>query len=85
MSEEEFEEYLSNNIAKDFYENNILHLINYSSGNRVRSIRRAIKRGHMSVDGILYPKRPFNNTKSKKGSINDKKKEIYGRLKHRQK
>lgn len=87
MGEEEFKNYLKNNrvdIIKDFYENNILHLRTYEAVKRFKSVRRAIKRGHISLDGIIYPKRPFNNAKHKKGSLNDEKKRIYEQLKHRQ-
>lgn len=87
MGEEEFKDYLKDNrvdIAKDFYENNILHLRTYEAVKRFKSVRRAIKRGHISLDGIIYPKRPFNNAKHKKGSLNDEKKRIYEQLKHRQ-
>lgn len=87
MGEEEFKDYLKDNrvdIIKDFYENNILHLRTYEAVKRFKSVRRAIKMGHISLDGIIYPKRPFNNAKHKKGSLNDEKKRIYEQLKHRQ-
>ncbi len=90
MGEEEFKDYLKDNrvdIVKDFYENNILHLRTYEAVKRFKSVRRAIRRGHISLDGVIYPKRPFNNVKHKKGSLNDKKKRIYEQLKqlkHRQ-
>ncbi len=87
MGEEEFKDYLKDNrvdIVKDFYENNILHLRTYEAVKRFKSVRRAIKRGPISLDGIIYPKRPFNNAKHKKGSLNDEKKRIYEQLKHRQ-
>lgn len=87
MGEEEFKDYLKDNrvdIVKDFYENNILHLRTYEAVKRFKSVRRVIKRGHISLDGIIYPKRPFNNAKHKKGSLNDEKKRIYEQLKHRQ-
>ena len=88
MSEEEFENYLKDNkvdIVKDFYEDNTLHLRTYEAVKRFKSVRRAIRRGHVSLDGIIYPKRPFNNTKHKEGSLNNEKKKIYGQLKRRQK
>lgn len=87
MGEEEFKDYLKDNrvdIVKDFYENNILHLRTYEAVKRLKSVRRAIRRGHVSPDGVIYPKRPFNNAKHKKGSLNDEKKRIYEQLKHRQ-
>lgn len=87
MSEEEFKDYLKDNrvdVVKDFYENNILHLRTYEAVKRFKSVRRAIRRGYISLDGFIYPKRPFNNAKHKKGNLNDKKKRIYEQLKHRQ-
>lgn len=87
MGEEEFKDYLKDNkvdIVKDFYEDSILHLRTYDAVKRFKSVRRAIRRGHISLDGVIYPKRPFNNVKHKKGSLNDKKKRIYEQLKHRQ-
>lgn len=87
MGEEEFKDYLKDNrvdIVKDFYENDVLHLRTYDAVKRFKSVRRAIRRGHISLDGVIYPKRPFNNAKHKKGSLNDEKKRIYEQLKHRQ-
>lgn len=87
MGEEEFKDYLKDNrvdIVKDFYENGVLHLRTYDTVKRFKSVRRAIRRGHVSLDGVIYPKRPFNNAKHKKGSLNDEKKRIYEQLKYRQ-
>ena len=87
MSEEEFKDYMEKNrvdIVGDFYEKGILHLRTYEAVSRFKSVRRAIRRGHISLDGVIYPKRPFNNAKHKKGSLNDEKKRIYEQLKHRQ-
>lgn len=84
MGEEEFKDYLKDNrvdIVKDFYENDVLHLRTYEAVKRFKSVRRAIRRGHISLDGVIYPKRPFNNVKHKKGSLNDEKKRIYEQLK----
>ena len=87
MSEEEFKDYMEKNrvdIVGDFYERGILHLRTYEAVSRFKSVRRAIRRGHISLDGVIYPKRSFNNAKHKKGSLNDEKKRIYEQLKHRQ-
>lgn len=87
MSEGEFKDYMEKNrvdIVGDFYERDILHLRTYEAVSRLKSVRRAIRRGHISLDGVIYPKRPFNNAKHKKGSLNDEKKRIYEQLKHRQ-
>lgn len=88
MSEGEFKDYMKKknrvDIVGDFYERGILHLRTYEAVSRFKSVRRAIRRGHISLDGVIYPKRPFNNAKHKKGSLNDEKKRIYEQLKHRQ-
>lgn len=87
MSEGEFKDYMEKNrvdIVGDFYERGILHLRTYEAVSRFKSVRRAIRRGHISLDGVIYPKRPLNNAKHKKGSLNDEKKRIYEQLKHRQ-
>lgn len=86
MSEEEFKDYMKNNrvdIVGDFYERGILHLRTYEAVSRFKSVGRAIRRGHISLDGFVYPKRPFNNAKHSKNSLNDRKKMIYEQLKHR--
>lgn len=86
MGEEEFKDYMKNNrvdIVGDFYERGILHLRTYEAVSRFKSVGRAIKRGHVSLDGFIYPKRPFNNAKHSKNSLNGRKKMIYEQLKHR--
>lgn len=87
MSEEEFKDYMEKNrvdIVGDFYERGILHLRTFEAVKRFKSVRRAIRRGYVSLDGFIYPKRPFNNAKHGKNSLNDRKKKIYEQLKHRQ-
>lgn len=93
MSEEEFKDYLEKNrvdAVGDFYERNILHLRTYDAVGRFKSIRRAIKRGNVSLDGFIFPVRPFNNrantcdrNKHHSRVINERKKVIYEQLKHR--
>ena len=86
MSEEEFKDYLKKNgtdVARDFYERGILHLRTYEAVKKFKSVRRAIRKGLVSIDGFIYPKRPFNNAKHAKNSMNDIKKRIYEQLKHR--
>lgn len=93
MSEGEFKEYLESNrvdVVGDFYEKGILHLRTYEAVGKFKSVRRAIKRGNVSLDGFIFPKRPFNNkanTCKRKGHhsrvINERKKVIYEQLKHR--
>ena len=86
MSEKEFKDYMKNNrvdIVGDFYERDILHLRTYEAVSRFKSVRRAIRRGYVSLDGFIYPKRPFNNAKHGRNSLNDRKKMIYEQLKYR--
>lgn len=93
MNEEEFKQYMENNrvdIVGDFYERNILHLSTYEAVGKFKSVRRAIRRGHVSLDGVIYPKRPFNNkanTSTRKGhhsrTMNERRKLIYAELRHR--
>ena len=63
-SEEEFKDYMEKNrvdVVGDFYERDILHLRTYEAVNKFKSVRRAIRRGYVSLDGIIFPKRRFNN------------------------
>lgn len=94
MSEEEFKDYMEKNrvdVVGDFYDKNILHLRTFEATSKFKSVRRAIKRGHITLDGVVMPKRPFSNrgnTSNRKGKhsrgINERRKEIYGKLKYRQ-
>lgn len=71
-------------INKGFSEDSILpKWPNYSAVSKFKSVRRAIRRGHVDlVFGIIYPNRPFNNRKPTKGRYhNQLKKRIYGQLK----
>ena len=71
-----------NKVIEDF-ENGILHLRDYSGVRKFKSIRSAIRRGHVSIFGEVYPKRPFKNIKSKKGSITYMKKRLYEQFTHK--
>lgn len=84
MDEEEFKEYLEKNKPKISQ----LFLQTFVWVPRVKSVRRAIKKGRMTVTGLLVPKRPFNNranTSTRKGVhsryTNEIKKHIYAGLK----
>ena len=84
MSQEEFEDYISRG-------NIVPYLITYNGVHRFKSIRRAMRRGHVTTEGIIMPIRPFNNranTSKRKGvhsrSTNELKKKIYGQLKQYQ-
>ena len=62
----------------EFIKNGTLCLTDFSGVKKFKSIRRAIRRGHVSIYGQIYPKRPFKNTKN-----NRYKRIIYGQLKHK--
>ena len=57
--------------------------IKKSKEEETRSIRRAIRRGHVSIFGEIYPKRPFKNIKFKKGNITYMKKRLYEQYIHK--
>lgn len=59
-----------------------LHLDTYEAVSKFRSVRRAIRRGHVALYGAIYPKRPFSNTNTKENRI---KKQIYEQLKNSRK
>jgi hypothetical protein len=78
----EMEEANYENLIEDF-EQGILHLRDYSGVRKFKSIRRAIKRGHVSIWGDVFPKRPFNNRKRDKGSITYTKRRLYEQFTHK--
>lgn len=90
ISEEEFKKQIHeaavanyNKVIEDF-EKGILHLRDYSGVKKFRSIRRAIRRGHVSIYGDVYPKRPFNNKKRRGlGSITYTKRRLYEQFTHK--
>jgi hypothetical protein len=94
ISQEEFEKKIHEvaeanrrKIEEDFYGKEpgkeILHLRDYSGVRKFKSIRRAIRKGYVSLFGEVYPKRPFKNIKSKKGNITYMKKRYYEQLTHK--
>ena len=80
MSEEEFKEYIHNRIMP-------LHLATYEAVRKCKSVRRAIRRGDVTSEGIIMPSRPFNNRKNscKRGKhsrqMNEEKKRVYASIK----
>ena len=80
MSEEEFKEHIHNRIIP-------LHLVTYEAVRKYKSIRRAIRRGHVTSEGIIMPSRPFSNKKNfcKRGKhsrpMNEEKKRVYASIK----
>lgn len=84
MSQEEFENYIAEGIM-------VLHLVTYDAVHNFKSVRRAIRRGHVTTEGYIIPRRPFHNkanTCKRKGrhsrSMNELKKRIYAELKQYQ-
>lgn len=59
------------------FEKGTLYLRSFSGVSKYKSIRRAIRRGHVSIFGDLYPRRPFNNRGTKESKI---RRMIYGQI-----
>lgn len=63
-----------------------LNLSTYIAVGRFKSVRRAIRRGQVTPQGIIMPSRPFNNKKNscKRGKhsrpMNEEKKRIYASI-----
>lgn len=63
-----------------------LNLITYEGVGRFKSVRRAIRRGLVTPQGIIMPNRPFNNKKNscKRGKhsrpMNEEKKRVYASI-----
>lgn len=84
MPQEEFEDKIhevaesnKKQMIKNF-QNGILYLHSFMGVSKYKSIRRAIKRGHVSIFGDIYPRRPFNNRSTKESKV---KRMIYGQIK----
>lgn len=65
-----------------------LNFMYYDAVSKVKSIRRAIRRGKLAWNGLLAPDRPFNNrgntskrTNIHSRSMNEYKKRLYEQLK----
>ena len=87
ISEEEFKEKaqalaMQRHMAREaaFREDGTLSLRTFEGVSRYRSIRRAIRRGHVSLYGDCYPKRPFSNRKRKKGTATYDRRIVHGQL-----
>ena len=74
---------IAKEVNKNFNENNILpRWPSYQAVSKFKSVRRAIKRGHVDLFfGIVYQRRPYNNRRPTAGRAhNELKKRIYGQL-----
>jgi hypothetical protein len=69
-------------LLKEDFDNGILHLYNYEAVGKFKSVRRAIRRGHVSMMGDIYPKRPFKNCKAKRKSVTFMKRRLYEQSRH---
>lgn len=87
VTEEEFNtkihdiaEHNKNKVLEDLNEG-IIYLRDFNGVKKFKSIRRAIRRGNVSVFGDSYPKRPFNNRKrNKENDVTCRKRKIYEQL-----
>lgn len=71
-------------IGSNFTNENIIpKWRNYTAVSKFRSVKRAIRRGHVDlILGVVYPNRPYNNRKPTIGrSHNQLKRKIYEQLK----
>lgn len=80
MNEKEFEEYIADM-------QNSLRFTTFNAVSKYKSVRRAIRRNHLTYYGYLIPSRPFNNrgnscSRGKNSrSFNEEKKKIYASIK----
>ena len=74
---------IAKDINRNFNEDNALpRWPNYSAVSKFKSVRRAIRRGHVDLMfGIVYPNRPYSNKKPTPGRAhNQLKRRIYGQI-----
>ncbi len=75
---------MAKGVNSNFNDGNLLPIWpSYAAVSKFKSVRRAIRRGHVDLfSGVIYPNRPFNNKKVTRGrKYNELKKSIYGQLK----
>lgn len=84
ISQEEFKKVVQNMAAQRhlermqaFRENSMLSFRTFIAVGRFRHVRRAIRRGHVSIYGDIYPTRPFNNRKRGQGTITFERRKVY--------
>lgn len=89
ISQEEFKEVASSMAEQrhleriqDFKKNGTLSFRTFIAVNRFRHVRRAIRRGHVSIYGDIFPKRPFNNRKRGPGTITYERRKVYEQLRN---
>lgn len=91
MSQEEFLEAMNKakeehraKVIQDFAEGTLSIRV-YNGVTKFKSVRRAIRRGHVDLfTGVIYPRRPFNNRKRTSGrNLEMIKENIYATIKKR--
>lgn len=83
MEERRSTEDMVQEIKDHFDKSNMLpKWTDYGSVSKFKSVRRAIRRGHVNLYlGIAYPNRLFNNRKPTSGKdFNENKKKLYGQF-----
>lgn len=60
-----------------FRKDGFLSFRTFIAVDRYRHVRRAIRRGHVSIYGDIYPTRPFNNRKRGPGTITYERRKVY--------
>lgn len=66
--------------AKLFLDQGFLSLRRFEGVSKFKSVRRAIRRGHASLYGDIYPNRPFSNKKRDKGTETYNRRMVYGQF-----
>lgn len=66
--------------VKAFKETGFLSFRTYYAVGKFRHVRRAIRRGHVSIYGDIYPRRPFSNRKRGPGTATYERRRIYEQL-----
>ena len=87
ISEEEFKEKaqelaMQKHLSRvaDFKDKGILSLRTFEGVKKFKSIRRAIRRGKVSLYGDVYPNRPFSNRKRGKNTATYNRRIVHGQL-----
>ena len=87
LSEEEFKDKakelaMQRHLARvaEFKEHGMLSLRTFEGVSKFKSVRRAIKRGNISLYGDIYPKRPFSNRKRGRGTATYNRRKVHEQL-----
>lgn len=69
---------------KAFRETGFLSFRTFYAVSRFRHVRRAIRRGHVSIYGDIYPTRPFSNRKRGPGTPTYERRKVYEQFRNAQ-